>query len=138
MIDVINALNNLVPAASYGGTVEYEQPTGDGGFRTLSLDEVRAMYESLRWNDPRPQPTWDEIVAYDTAHPPLRPLLGRLTELVGQLTDTQQIGLGSLISLVYVTLATGNQERARSIVQGATVPAELETLRGVILEEFDK
>lgn len=46
MIDVAYTLNKLLPAAKYGGSL------------TLNTKE---SYDSLRWEDLRTKPKWDEI-----------------------------------------------------------------------------
>lgn len=138
MIDIINALNNLRPGAAYEGCIEYERPTSPGQFEKLSIIHIRDQYETLKWLDKRPKPTWDEIVTYNEHFPPQRPLLERLTALVSQLSDEEQLGMSGLISLVFVTLSTGNTTRARNLVSKAEIPSDLEPVRSIILEEFDK
>ena len=52
MTDVALAIDALVPAAQYGGSV---------------TANTEAAYNAIRWEDARPKPTWAEIVA---AEPP--------------------------------------------------------------------
>jgi len=47
-MDVALVLARLVPAAQYGGCL-----TGN----------TRKEFEALRWEDPRPKPVWDDLVA---------------------------------------------------------------------------
>ncbi|WP_110995378.1 DUF4376 domain-containing protein [Pseudomonas sichuanensis] len=56
MMDVALALEDLVPAACRGGSL---------------TDNTREQYEALRWEDERPQPTWEQLEAAWAARLPV-------------------------------------------------------------------
>ena len=59
MRDIAAALDLLVPAAAYGGSL---------------IANNRSAYDALRWKDTRPKPTWAEIEAATSAPVPPAPL----------------------------------------------------------------
>ncbi len=54
-MDVALALDELVPAACRGGSL---------------TDNTREQYDALRWEDDRPKPTWEQLVAAWEARQP--------------------------------------------------------------------
>ncbi len=47
-MDIALAIENLLPACKYGGS---------------TTENTKAQYDSLRWEDERTKPTWNEILA---------------------------------------------------------------------------
>ena len=54
MRDVATALETLVPAAKYGGSL---------------TANTREAFDALRWEDDRPKPSWDDVEAAMTPDP---------------------------------------------------------------------
>lgn len=136
MFDVMYYLGLMVPGPIVGGTVDLERPI-DGGFEILEEAEIRTQYEALRWDDPRDQPTWDELVAYAAAHPIKAPILERLAVIVDALSDEVQAQFGGTIAPAYVALTNGKVNVAKIMIQNLTVPSELEPVKMALLNEFE-
>ena len=100
-IDVALAIEELRPAAKYGGS---------------TTANTRAAYDALRWNDARAKPAWDQIVAADvTAQSKLEDIkTARRNRMMSVKVKVNLIGLTDADILALAELIQG----------GGTVPAE--------------
>jgi hypothetical protein len=111
------ALDALVPAAKYGGSL------------TANTEEA---YTALTWEDEREKPTWDALQTV-TIEPPLPQQLNAIFETLNE--DTQA-DLATLKTAVKLELEQGRAGIAKRIIQRANIPAELEPLRTAMLDKF--
>ena len=144
MIDVIYTLTNIMPTPLFGGCIDYERPvlnedgSGTGQFVPVSDEDIKAQYDALRWEDSRPKPTWDELVAFAQANPPIPPLLDRLAAIVDQLSDDVQAQFGGVIAPAYVALQNNKPNVAKIMIQNLTVPDSLTSVKMALLAEFER
>lgn len=60
MFDIALAIEKLVPGAKYGGS---------------TTSNTKAQFDSLRWEDERKKPTWEELEAVDLTPEPPEPTI---------------------------------------------------------------
>lgn len=119
-MDIALILDHLVPHAQYGGCL------------TANTQEE---FDALRWEDDRPKPSWDVIVANAGYTPPLS-LVDQLKSDFTQLSPDQQGAFGPLAAAVFLYLSQDNPAAAKAVIEQASVPSELEPLRQAMLAKF--
>lgn len=106
MIDVIAVLNEILPGARFGGSLN------EGYIRRRHGGDPAAAYAAIRWEDARPKPPWSEI---ETAWPAVQAKLAA-QEVIEALARTDA-GLARVIEDLLVAL------EAKGVLSESELPA---------------
>lgn len=114
MMDIVRSLCTMCPVPLFSGSLTANN---------------REAYEAIIWEDPRPKPTWQELLDFKVPPSP-EEVRQQLTDLAESLTLDQQALLAApILAPVDMALQRGNFALAKLIINNYTFPPELQAVR---------
>jgi len=122
MLDVATALDLLVPAAEYSGS--------------LTGNDLNA-YSHITWHDEREKPSWQAIQNRMNTPLPV-PLIDKLANFMNAQSIEVQAQFAALRAAVKNELSEDRPLVAKAIIENTQVPEELAEAKVALLAMFDE